>query len=168
MTTLLAITDELGRLDELLTESGGEVTEPIQAIMDDLAGRLSEKLDSIGWLVRTFEARTLVFENAAAEMTAKATTERNKKARIMDYVKSCMTLRGETKVAGSIYSFSIQKNGGRPPIALLVDDVDQWPTLYVKTVKSIDRDTVRSALDNGTLPEGLAVREPVGTHLRLR
>ncbi len=166
--TLFELGEDLTALDQLLTESLGEITPEIQEWLDEYRTKLEEKVDSVAWFVKTCEARAAGFSKAAEELAAKATTETNKIARLKSYVRACMELRGEKQLKGQVYTFALQQNGGRPPLTLLNENPDAYPPECLKVVRSVDKERVRVLVEAGQVAPELAVLEPLGFHLRLR
>jgi len=165
--TLFSLTADLIQLDELLTESGGELTPEVEAALTLLDAQLEEKTDHVAWYLRTCEARIMGYRAAEIELAGKRTTEQNKIDRLKQYVRACMDARGTRKLEGQVYTFAIQQNGGKPPVRLLVEDPQAFPDEAVRIVRSVDKEKVRELLAAGQLSD-LAVVDLVGSHLRLR
>lgn len=184
--SLFSLTEDLNALDELLTESGGELTDEINAWLAEYALKMADKVDGLGWFWRTIEARIAGFKKGEAELTAKRKTEENKLARLKAYVHSCMTNRKETALAGEVYTLAIQRNGSR---ALTLQEPflshpellpEAWRTTRI--VVEANMEAIRAALaepgvgdvltarcpDEDSEPVTVAVLQPAGTHVRLR
>ncbi len=166
--TLFSLTEELVALDMALTESDGELTPEIEAQLQALTDQLDAKIDNVAWFIRTCEARAEAYSKAEAELRAKRYTEDTKVAHLKTYVRACMAMRNTRKLEGSFFTFAIQKNGGKPPVGLLNPDPQAFPAECQRVTVAVDREAVRGMIEAGTLPEGLAVIEPHGEHLRLR
>lgn len=164
--TLFSLSQEMAILDELLTESGGELTEEVSVALARIGAKLETKTDGLGWFIRTCEARRDGYKRTAADLTAKASVESNKIDRLKEYVKACMEQLGAKKLEGTVYAFAIQKNGGKPPIKLLepyASDPDLLPRHLTRITVTPDLDRIRE-MEPAEFHEAL----PVGSHVRLR
>jgi hypothetical protein len=165
---MFSITGDLRALDELLDETAGELTPEVEAWLEEYKTKLTEKVDGVGEWWWTIEARAAGYKKAAEVYTAKRRTEERKLERLKEYVKLCLAYLGARKVAGKLHKLSIERNGGVAPLRLLQVDPALFPESCRKVVVTIDNAAVRAALENGTLPDGLAALDPVGESVRLR
>jgi hypothetical protein len=92
----------------------------------------------------------------------------NKLRRLKDAAKSAMEVRGIVKVEGEIHTISLQKNGGKPPLNLKVDE-DKLPKVYIRWEPMVDKDAIRADLIAGN-PAAQAIAElgEVGSSIRIR
>lgn len=177
--TLFSLTDDLLALDQILTESGGELTPEVEQWMTEYRDKFTAKVDGLGWYWRTCEAREAGYRKAAAELADKAQTEANKVTRLKEYARACLDHLGATKVAGDIYTLAIQKNGGRTPLKVcepFLSDPSRLPAEYQRIVvlPDLEKLRTRAELSCGVATmddrDGTAMAEllPAGTHVRLR
>ena len=173
--TLFVLTGELLALDELLTESGGELTPEIESWIAEYRDKFTGKIDGIGWFWRTIEARIAGLKVAQEELATKRQVEERKLERLKGYVRLCLDHLGTSSAKGSVYSLAIHANGGKPPIELLEpyrSDPKLLPTKLQKVTVSADMEALRTYMDGAeTVTEGdqvVARRLPAGTHVRLR
>lgn len=166
--TLFSLSGDVLALDAILEEGGGEITPEVEAWIAEYRDKFTDKVDSVGWYWRTCEARAAGFKKAADDLAAKARTEEQKRDRLKQYVEGCLRHLDTRKISGQVYSFSLQTNGGSPPLRLLVDDPAAFPESCQRVTVTVDRTAVRTALEASTLPEGLAMIEPAGESVRLR
>jgi len=171
-STLYAIADDLLAVDALLTESGGELTPEIEAALASLNEVLVGKVDAIASYIRDCAAKAAALREEADVLTAKRRTEENKVGRLKEYVRFHMDRLGETKLAGAIWTFALQANGGRPALTVLVAP-EQLPALFRRLVVQADTDALRGAVDAASgelVVDGRAIArlEPVGSSLRIR
>lgn len=143
------------------------MTPDIEARLASLGSQITDKVDSTAWYLRTCEAREAGLKKAAAELSAKAKVEENKVARLKEYVKLCLEQLGTTKVSGEVYTFAIQRNGGKPPVKLLepyASDPDLLPRDLTRITVTPDMDRIRELPTPSEFYEVL----PVGSHVRVR
>jgi hypothetical protein len=165
--TLFSLSADLRELDEALTDSLGELTPEIEARLIGLRGAFSDKIDGIGWFVRTCESREAGYKKLRDELQAKATTEANKVTRLKEYIRMCLDSLGTEKVKGEVYTLALQKNGGRPPVKLLepyASDPDLLPRDLTRITVTPDMDRIRELPTPSEFYEVL----PVGSHVRVR
>jgi hypothetical protein len=165
--TLFALTEEMHALDELLTASGGELTDDIEAMLATIGSQITQKVDSLAWVIRTCEARAAGFKKMRQEMDEKKTTEENKIDRLKEYVRVCLDRLGTDKIKGEQYTFALQRNGGKPPVKLLepyASDPDLLPRDLTRITVTPDMDRIRELPTPSEFYEVL----PVGTHVRIR
>jgi hypothetical protein len=183
--SLFQLSEDLLTLDALLTESAGELTPEIETWLEEYAGKLASKVDSLGWFWRTVEARIAGFKKIEGDLTAKRRTEENKLARLKGYVQACMHNLGAKKLEGQVYSLGIQQNSARSFQLLepYLSHPELLPEQFRRTVTRVEPDL--EALKAATVEAGdtlqyvenddptrqvhsVAVLHPAGTHVRLR
>lgn len=167
MTTLFKISDDLAALQQLLEESGGEVTEENQAALDswrdELSTTLETKLESCWWLLRKWRSDTDTAEAIRDQMDAIIRNRKGSSDWMKDAIKYVMEKNGLKRldVPNTMQSFSIRGNGGQQ--SLTVED-GAIPLEYTYADVRIDTEAIRAALEAGKeLP--FARLEPRGTHL---
>lgn len=168
--TLFSLSQEMVELDALLTESAGELTPEVEAWFDANREAMADKVDAVAWFIRTCEAREAGYQKVMDDLKAKQQTERNKVTQLKQYARACMDLLGTRKLEGEVYTFAIQKNGGKAPLKLLAPydtEPDKLPAEFVTWLPKADTQALRLAAEQGRT-EGIAVIEPVGEHVRLR
>ena len=188
--SLLTLTEDLRALDELLTESLGEITPEVELWMQEYADKLKGKVDSIAWFIRTCEARAAGFKAPARavsqsvdELNAKAKTEENKVVRIKEYVRLCLDRMKETKVQGDVYSLGIENNGGALSLEVaepFKSDPSKLPAELRRSVWILDVEKIKQVAEaNGgqivvkaekadEADVVIARIPPRGTHVRVR
>ena len=175
MPTLFQIAEEIMALHNLLTECGGELTdeEAEQAIDEWLAetnASLENKVDSYCWLIREFEGRADVREQAAKALKAIAATDGNQaerlKARLKKYLEMCGVLKLETPH----FKLNIQNNGGSLPLIVppaWEAEPASAPEAFHKVNIELNTTAIREAIRNDEEAHGARLGER-GTQLRIR
>jgi len=182
MSTLYDITENMKALEDLIAESCDQETGEIPANVNDIIeqwfqqadGELSTKLEAIGRLVRNWESDAEQFAAEAKRLAAKKSATENRAKRTKEWAKFCLESAGITKQAAGVFTFAIQKNGGKKPLAWVKDgavvaelDATELPAEYQKITVSADTEAIREVLENGGELEFARLTEP-GTHLRIR
>lgn len=182
MSTLYDITENMRALDDLIAESCDQETGELPANVSEIIeqwfqqtdGELSTKLEAIGRLVRNWESDAEQLAAEAKRMSAKKTAIENRAKRTKEWTKFCLESAGISKQAAGIFTFAIQKNGGKKPLAWIRDglivpelDATELPGEYQKITVSADTEAIREVLENGGELEFARLQE-AGTHLRIR
>lgn len=178
--SLFQIGEEMQQLDRLLTDCGGDISDPaveahVTALAEKLADQEGKKLDGILWYMRQMEGREAAARAQADQLaelmheyTAAANRERNGIERLMKLVKTHLENTGRTKATSEAgVSFAIQKNGGAPQLEYAPGlTPDQVPEEY--TQKAMNRTAIIAALKAGRIVPGCELVPVTGTHLRIR
>ena len=94
-------------------------------------------------------------------------TLENKKTRLLKALEEAMRLTGKTKFKTALFSFGIQKNGGKQPLVLDVDPAALPQEFQVPQPPKADDDAIRAYIDkHGSA--SFAHLEPRGESLRIR
>lgn len=171
--TLFDVTADWLALDTLIEEFDGDLACPdVQAALATWFAELdtsdAHKLAGYVAYIRQLEMESEAAKQFAAHFTAKARTRENRMKSLKDRMKQHLTDTGRTKVTtanGDV--IAVQKNGGKVPMEVDVIDVAFVPEQFVKTIRLLDNDAVRTALDGGECLD-FARLLPVGTHLRIK
>jgi hypothetical protein len=175
LPALYEIEDNLLVLDQLLTEREGDVSDDDGKALEkwfqeyQLAER--QKVDNIGHYVASLEALESAIDDEIVRLSRRATAVANKTKRLKEYIKSVMEARRIVKAEGDMFTISVQKNGGKPPLIVRVKSVDELPPRFVResVVKEIDKDKLRQAIEVGDKEaQKWAEIGTVGTSLRIR
>lgn len=174
MTTisLYEIGAEFAALEAALTESGGELTPEVEAAWDALGQLEARKLDAYRQVSIRFEYHAKACQAEIDVLTAKANASLNAAKRLKERLKLYMESRGVTELKGDLFAAKLQRNGGKPPLVLLVP-VEELPPELTRTRVEPDLDKIREhvAVVTDAMGEPVSVFariDPVGTHLRWR
>lgn len=178
--TLLDIGEAYLKLEEVLLETGGELTPEVEAAFEALGGLEAAKVDGYASLVKSLDAyaracalqrRTLVEELGAKEKAAQGAVERLK-----ERMKLYLEGRGVSEVRGSVWRAALQRNSTRPALELLVPPED-LPQEFVVVTVSADLEKLKATVadHDPDEPVELTVKGQVvarwpgrGTHVRFR
>lgn len=171
--TLYEIHSDLAALEDLLLETGGDVTDAdteaaIDAWLSETGEAVAAKLDRYAALIREMEERSESRKVEADRLSQLASADANAAKRLKDRLHWFCTEHGLTKVDTARFRISVAGNGGKTPIRLSVEP-DALPVAYrIETVvRKADMEAIREALEAG---ESLSFAEmlPRGSHLRIR
>jgi len=167
---LYTLTERFRELDAILDAEEG-VTEDEAAALDaardaiiaDLPGEVANAIRYIQTLQATHDATTV----EAARLRAIAERTAKKAERVKALCIAAFDAAGVTTVKTPVGALSVQPNGGKPSLRIIVQ-VESLPDSLTKQPPRIaDTDALR-ALAESMPDNGLAVLEPRGRHVRLR
>lgn len=145
--TLYAIDAELQALEDALIESGGEITDEVEAQHDQLLDLREGKVEGYLRVMRRLETTA---EAVKAERQRLQESERRlgKAAQsLKDRLALSMQQRGETEFLTALGRVKLQQSGS-PPVELSVE-VDSLPEAFVRVKRSADLTALRDALRSG-------------------
>ena len=123
----------------------------IDVRMSEINGDLEDKADNYAKLIRNMESN---LNGIAAEMerlkTKKNLLESSVK-RLKDNLQASMIATGKIKFQTDLFSFNVQKNGGKAPVVLDVKDTSELPDDLVRITEAPDLDAIRALIEkNGS------------------
>jgi len=168
MSSLYELTGEYLNLLAMLEDE--DVDE--QVIMDTiegLDGEFEQKADNYAKIIRNLEGKNKAIENEIDRLNKRKTTFENRIKYLKNRLYEAMKLTGKTKFTTDLFSFNIQKNGGKR--TLVVDmDIELIPEEYrIKQPDKINGDKIRELLKElGSDRCEFAHLEPQGESLRIK
>jgi hypothetical protein len=116
--TLFQIGDEELALYDQLTETDGEMDEPLEKWFNELGEERDRKLNSIGWLIRKVEGDNDVLKKEIARLSAFVKTNDNIVTRVESRILTYFVLTNQTKLETDHFKFGRQANGGKRPVVI--------------------------------------------------
>lgn len=171
--SLFEIGEDLSGFDDLLFETGGDVSDPdVEKILDgwfeELQTNLKEKVDNYAAFIKEKEALAEVRRQAARDITELARVDENTASRLKDRLKDFLIVKNIKKVESARYTTGWRNNGGKLPLSIDEDvDPKELPERFQKVTYEVDTSAVREALDAGEDVEFASYGER-GTHLSIR
>ena len=149
-----------------------------QCIMDTLESveyEIEEKADGYAKIIKSLESDIEGLSKEADRLTARKKTYENRIKWLKQNLEMCMRATGKKKFTTDLFSFNIQKNGGKRKLVIDVD-VENVPEQYrIKQPDAIDGDSIREYLkenglegQDGSLNCEWCHLEPQGESLRIR
>ena len=122
-----------------------------QMILDTLEGiegEIEDKADGYAKIMKELQAVARAKQDEADRLNKGAKVLINRLNTLKQNLFNAMKETGKTKFATDLFSFNIQKNGGKLP--LIIDDIEIIPEEYFKhTEKELDNTKIRQAIDSG-------------------
>lgn len=174
MAALYELTGEFLQLMDMLEDE--ECDE--QCIMDTLESieyEIEDKADGYAKIIKSLESNVDGLSKEADRLIARKKTYENRIKWLKQNLEMCMRATGKRKFTTDLFSFNIQKNGGKRKLVVDVD-VEKVPEQYrIKQPDAIDGESIREFLrengyegQNGSLNCEFAHLEPQGESLRIR
>lgn len=146
MSKLYDLRDNWKQVEEMLYEE--EIDE--QCILDTLEsieGEIEDKADNYAMIIKNLLASAEAKRAEIKKMSEKAKVEENRAQLLKDRLEEVMRETGKTKFKTQLFSFNIQKNGGKEPL---------WTT---EDLRLIPWDFLKKEPDNTRIRELLATQE---------
>lgn len=174
MSSLYQLTEEYLELLSMLEDE--DIDE--QIILDTLEGMDGEieyKADNYAKLIKSLEGKAKAINTEIGRLTTRETIFNNRITKLKSHLYNSMKLTGKTKFTTDLFSFNIQKNGGKRKLVIDVD-IDKVPTDYrIKQPDKVDGDKVREFIKlnglegkDGSLNCEFAHLEPQSESLRIK
>jgi Siphovirus Gp157 len=151
---LFDLSDDLLKLEALLTETGGEFSDDeagkaLEAFFEQTHLDVATKVDGYCALIREFELRGDAREEEAKRLSALAATDYNAADRLRKRLKTFLEIHKIAKLDTPRFRISIRANGGKLPLIV----PDAWekdpsaaPERFHRKTISLDKDAIRTAL----------------------
>lgn len=123
--------------------------EVVADTLEGIGGEIEVKAENTAKILKELEASV-----AASKAEEKRLAERRKQLetnvqKIKERLFDMMKTTGKVKFKTDLFSFSIQKNGGKLPVVLDVKDTSELPDDLVKITETADLEAIRELLDAG-------------------
>lgn len=174
MANIYELTGQFLQLLDMLEDE--EVDE--QVIMDTLESveyEIEDKADGYAKIIKALEADVDGIQKENDRLTSRKKTYENRIKWLKQNLEMCMRATGKQKFTTDLFSFNIQKNGGKRKLTIDVD-VDNIPEEYrIKQPDAVNGDKLREYLkengiegQDGSLNCEWCHLEPQGESLRIR
>lgn len=122
----------------------GEDVEGILAVIGD---ELEAKADGYARVIRNMEAQASAFKEEEKRIAENRKRLENGIERLKQNLFESMKATGKEKFKTELFSFSIQKNGGKIPVIVDVKDTSELPDELVKIIETPDLDAIRKYIE---------------------
>ena len=169
---LYDITEDLRALEDLLVETGGDISDPevasaVDAWFSELQTDLEGKVDGYAALIRMMETRAEVRKTEAKRMADLQRADENAAHRLKSRLQEHLDVLGIARVDTPHFTVSVQNAGGK--VKLDVHDEEAVPQEFQRerTIIELDKEAIREALEAGREVPGAVLMER-GRVLRIR
>lgn len=144
--TLYDLTSDYMQL-QMMLEDPEEDPEAIQSMMDDLDEAIEDKADGYAKVIKNMESSLDAIKKEQERLSTKKSTLENGIKRLKENLQTAMIATDKRKFKTDLFSFAIQKNGGKVPVILDVE-VDQLPDDLVKFERKPDLGAITSYIED--------------------
>lgn len=145
------------KLENMLIESGGEITPEIQAEMSINPTTIAMMVDIKYIGIERLEASIELFEKKAEDFSRIASSLKNAKSFILDSIKSHMIETGKKELTGEDYQFKL--SGAAPKVEIINESELADVYKKEKIEISIDKKRIGEDLKNGLPVQGAVLKE---------
>lgn len=158
--SLIQIAQDSAALEELLQETGGELTETLDTFLAEIETGIATKADGYYSMMDHLGATAERFRKRAEAYRGAAKSAENVVENMKIRIHAAMKLMGVQEIEGNSIRFKIQNS----PASLLISDAAKLPAdLQIVTVTA-DTTRIKAALKAGETIPGCELVQ--GTHVR--
>lgn len=140
------ITEGFLQLQQLLEDPEVD-SQLIDDTMESLDYDFEEKADNYAKMIRNMEGNIAAIENEQERLSAKKNLLKAGIKKLKTSLQDAMVATGKRKFKTDLFSFSVQKNGGKAPVVLDVNDTSELPDELVRIKEEADLDAIRALLE---------------------
>lgn len=164
---------EWDALDELLLESGGELTPEIESLLEQLEGTTTDKIEKIGLVAQRHANDAAAIKLELERLQARKRSYESSCAKLKQYAGGILDRLGKPSVKGALVSVGWQNNAESIDGELTTEALRELSVIAPEIVRIIPEQLEldkRGALEwyhaGNALPDGLTVTR--GRHVRIR
>jgi hypothetical protein len=146
----------------------GDVSEEILLdTLDSIEGAIEDKAENYGKMLRQIDADIERIKDEEQRLAKRKKGLESSKAFLKDNLYNTMKTVGLSKIMTPLFSFNIQKNGGKRALILDVP-VEELPECFRKVEYKADTESLRQWLEDAEDNCPFCHLEEQGEHLRIR
>lgn len=150
MTSLYELTGQFLELQQMLEDPDAEL-EVINDTLEGVEGEIEIKADNYAKIMRNLDASLLGITKEQERLRIRKNMLEGNIKRLKDSLQAAMVATGKTKFKTDLFTFAVQKNGGKIPVIMDTDDTSLLPDDLVHIVEKPDLDAIRAYIEkNGT------------------
>ena len=145
---LYELTDEYLQLQQMLEDpeiDSQVITDTLEAV----EGEIEIKADNYAKVIRNMEGSITAIKAEQERLAAKKNLLESGIKRLKENLQNSMIATGKRKFKTDLFSFNIQKNGGKAPVILDVKDTSELPDELVRIKEEADLDAIRALCEQG-------------------
>ena len=146
MAKLYEIVDDMLKIQELLEDDVDQ--EILNDTLEAVEGDFDDKIENYCKVIKNLESDIAGLKAEETRLAAKRKTMENNVKSIKTFMFNAMKTVNKTKSGGDLFTVAIQKNGGKIPVVLDVDEAN-LPADLLRIKKEADLDAIRELLEEG-------------------
>lgn len=116
--------------------------------LESIEGDIEDKADGYAKIIKELLGDVEKIKKEKQRLEVRQKAFENRAELLKNNLQNTLKQIGKTKFKTELFSFNIQKNGGKLP--LIIDDIEKVPNEYFKhTEKELDNTKIREAIDSG-------------------
>lgn len=143
---LYELTDQFLLLQEMLEDPDAE-TNVINDTLEAIEGEIEYKADGYAKVIRNMEGSLSVVKAEQERLAARKNLLESGIKKLKENLQQAMITTGKRKFKTDLFSFNIQKNGGKAPVILDVKDTSELPDELVRIKEEPDMDAIRKLIE---------------------
>lgn len=122
-------------------------SEVIADTMESLEGDIEDKADGYAKIIRNLEGNASAITAEMQRLAERIATIEAGVKRLKNNLQQAMVAMDKRKIKTDLFTFSVQKNGGKLPVILDVKSTEELPDDLVKVKEEPDMDAIRKLLE---------------------
>lgn len=165
MGTLYELTGDYEAILNMLYD-GETDEEVILDTLESIEGEIEDKADNYAKLIKSLKADADKIKEEEQRLYARRKTLENKASVLKDRLEENLRFIGKTKFKTTLFSFNIQKNGGKQPLTI-TENISDIPMKFIVQPDPVpNNEAIREYLKEHEVE--WAHFEPYGESLRIR
>lgn len=155
--SLYGITEEIQKLEVMLIDEQGEITEESENLTARVNELLSNKTDGCVGFVDQQKDLITAAKSRIAHLRDFISVRENSLTRFNEYVKTCLEQSGRDSFQGKLYQVKLRK----PSKVLVIEDDGNVPPEFVtiETITKINKTDLKKAIKAGTEIKGVTLAD---------
>ena len=149
MAKLYELTQEYLELQDMMEDVNEDNEQVIKDTFEGVSGEYDMKIENCCKVIKNLEAEKDAITNECQRLSDKKRSIKGRINYIKSMVKESMETLGLKAAGGDILKAKIQKNGGKAPLILDVEDNDV-PEDFQKISYTVDKEKIRQAIEEGS------------------
>lgn len=158
--SLIQIAEDSAALEELLQETGGELTKTLESFLAEIETGLTTKADNYYSMIDHLESTAERYRKRSEAYRAAAKSAENIVEKMKERIHAAMQIMGKSEVEGKTIRFKIQHS----PASVKIYDPSGIPADMTIVTVTPDTAKIKAALKAGELVDGCRLEQ--GTHIR--
>lgn len=143
---LYELTGQFLQLQQMLEDPDAE-TEVINDTMEAIEGEIEVKADGYAKVIKNMESNLFGVIAEQERLRIRRNLIESNIKRLKQNLQDSMIATGKKKFKTDLFSFAIQKNGGKIPVILDVKDTSELPDELVRIKEEADLDAIRQLIE---------------------
>jgi hypothetical protein len=140
------LTDQFLQLQERLEDPDAE-TDVINDTLEAVEGEIEVKAEGYAKVIRNMEGNIAAIKQEQERLAARKNLLESGIKKLKENLQQAMIATGKRKFKTDLFTFAIQKNGGKAPVILDVKDTSELPDELVRIKEEPDMDAIRKLIE---------------------